>query len=184
MEKYGRLDVLVNDAGIFDFEFRPIDEFSTEQLEDLLTTNVKGTMYVTRAATRVFNEQGTGNVVTIASVAGSIGNGSAVYSASKGAIVSMTKNIALRFAYKEPVIRANAICPGTVWTPMTKASLAAQKDYSELANEMNNSIGKHTTMDVGFCRTIDVANLVLFLASDESRCINGQIINIDCGANL
>ena len=184
VEKYGRLDVLVNNAGILDVTMRPIEEFLDEDLDAVLDTNTKGTMYVTRAATQVFDKQGVGNIVTVSSIGGSLGGSSAAYCASKGALISLTKNIALRYAYKDPVIRANAICPGSVWTPICRATMAAQEHNTKGATEQNDSFNKHGTIDVGISKTIDIANIILFLSSDESRSINGQIINVDIGANL
>lgn len=184
MEKYGRIDVLSNIAGILDMDMRPIDDFTDEDLDRVLNVNLKGTMYLTRAVTKIFETQGTGAVETVASVAGVTGNGSAAYCASKGALIAMTKNVALRFANKTPLIRANCVCPGTVWTPMTKKASAAKEKYGNPANEMMDSICSHTTMNVGICKAVDVANTLLFLASDESRCMTGQVITLDCGCNL
>ncbi len=184
MEIYGRIDVLANIAGILDMGMRPVDAFLDSDLEKVINVNLKGTMYLTRAVTQVFEKQGTGNVVMLASVAGVTGNGSAAYAASKGAIVALTKNIALRFANRQPLIRANCVCPGTVWTPMTKKASGAKTDYCKEANELYDSIQAHTSLKGGICQPVDVANALLFLASDESRCMTGQVITLDCGANL
>lgn len=184
LEKFGKIDVLCNIAGVLDMGMRPIEVFKDDELEQVLSINLKGTMYITRAVTKVFSQQGFGNVETVASVAGTTGNGSAVYSASKGALVALTKNIALRFANKTPPIRANCLCPGTVWTPMTKKASAAKPKYTKEASELMATLQDHTTLNVGICHAEDVANALLFLSSDESKCINGQIITIDCGANL
>ena len=82
-------------------------------------------------------------------------------------------------------MRANCVCPGSVWTDMTRGELAAQKaGYIPEALEFNDSINKHACGDVGISRTVDIANVLLFLASDESICVNGQVITVDCGCNL
>ena len=181
---YGRIDVLANIAGILDMGMRPIDALLDSDLEKVINVNLKGTMYLTRAVTKVFEKQGTGNVIMLASVAGITGNGSAAYAASKGAIIALTKNIALRFANRKPLIRANCLCPGTVWTPMTKKASGAKSEYCPEAKELMDSIQAHTSLKSGICMPEDVANTLLFLASEESRCMTGQIITLDCGANL
>lgn len=117
VEKYGKIDALANIAGVLDVAMRPIDDFLTSDLDTTLTVNVKGTMYVTRAAVKQFIAQGYGTIATVASVGGVNGNGSAAYTVSKGAEVALTKHIALRFANGEQKIRANCVCPGTVMTP-------------------------------------------------------------------
>lgn len=185
MEKYGKLDVLVNVAGEIEPGLHPIDAFYDEEMERIINTNLKGTLQVTRAATQIFTKQGTGNVVTVASVSAVTGCGAAVYSSTKGALVSMTKHISMRYAFKKPTIRANAVCPGSVWTDMTRNEMAAQEaGYEPMAVEFNDTVSKHSCLDVGICKTVDIANVLLFLASDESACVNGQILTLDYGCNL
>ena len=91
VEKYGKIDALANIAGVLDVAMRPIDDFLTSDLDTTLTVNVKGTMYVTRAAVKQFIAQGYGTIATVASVGGLNGNGSAAYTVSKGAEVALTK---------------------------------------------------------------------------------------------
>ena len=110
VEKYGKIDALANIAGVLDVAMRPIDDFLTSDLDTTLTVNVKGTMYVTRAAVKQFIAQGYGTIATVASVGGLNGNGSAAYTVSKGAEVALTKHIALRFANGTQKIRANCVC--------------------------------------------------------------------------
>lgn len=186
MELYGRIDVLANVAGIIEAGLRPVDAFTDEELEKTLGTNLKGTMYMTRAVTKVFDQQGTGNVIFVASVAAVTGCSTAPYTASKGALVALTKHIALRYASKRPTVRANCVCPGTVWTDMVRTELAAQQSgaYGPEANEYNDTINKHTCSDVGICKPVDIANVLLFLASDESACLTGQVLTADYGCNL
>lgn len=184
IETYGRIDGVANVAGYLDVAMRPIDDFLNEDLEKTINTNVKGTMNVTRACVRHFVEQGHGTVATVASMAGHNGNGSAAYVASKGALVSLTKHIAMGFANEGPAIRANCICPGTVWTPMAMRAKKAWKSYGEAANRFNDSIQRHTCMHVKVCRPDDIANLLLFLTSDESACLTGQVLVADYGCNL
>ena len=184
MKLYGKIDVLANIAGVLDMEMRPIDVFTDSDLDRVINVNLKGTMYLTRAVCRVFEEQESGNVIMLSSVAGVTGNGSAAYAASKGALVALTKNIALRFSGHQPVIRANCLCPGSVWTPMTRKASGAKNQYCSEAQAFMDNICDHTSLKSGICQPIDVANSLLFLASDESRCMTGQVITLDCGANL
>lgn len=185
MELYGKLDVLVNVAGEIAPGLHPIDAFNDEEMESIVNTNFKGTLWMTRAATQIFDNQGYGNVITVSSVSAVTGCGAAVYSSTKGALISMTKHIAMRYAFKKPTIRANAVCPGSVWTDMTRNEMAAREAGLEPhAAEFDATVTKHSCLDVGICKTVDIANVLLFLASDESACVNGQILTLDYGCNL
>ena len=184
VEKYGKIDALANIAGVLDVAMRPIDDFLTSDLDTPLTVNVKGTMYVTRAAVKQFIAQGYGTIATVASVGGVNGNGSAAYTVSKGAEVALTKHIALRFANGEQKIRANCVCPGTVMTPMTTRAMKARGKYTKAAKAMQASTAKHSTLDVGTCSDLDIAKILLFLCSDDSAPLNGQALVADYGANL
>ena len=106
-----------------------------------------------------------------------MGNGGASYVASKGAVVGLTKHTALRYAASN--IRCNAICPGTVLTPMTTSLNPA-----ELDQQMMGAMASHADMKRPPCTADDVANIVLFFASDESKAITGQIIVSDYGSTL
>ena len=194
LELYGRIDVLVNNAGMCVEGLDPMDDFDDKALEDIVNVNLKGTMYATRAALRAMEQQtavikgqgevkGIGNIIFISSVSAVTGCGGAPYLATKGGIIAMTKHVALRYATKRS-IRANCVCPGSVWTDMTKRELAAQPKYSEKANEFNAAIAQHSCGGVGVLNTADMANILLFLASDESKAINGQVITADYGCNL
>lgn len=185
MEKYGKLDVLVNVAGGISTGLRPIDSCTDEELDRIINTNLRGTMQVTRAATQIFTKQGEGNVITVSSVSAVTGCGAAVYTATKGGLISMTKHIALRYAYKKPTVRANCVCPGSVWTDMTRAELAAQEaGYEPMSAEFNDVVAQHSCAGVGISKTVDIANVLLFLASDESASVNGQVLTLDYGCNL
>ena len=184
VEKYGKIDALANIAGVLDVAMRPIDDFLTSDLDLTLGVNVKGTMYVTRAIIKQFVQQGYGAIATVASVGGVTGNGSAAYTVSKGAEISLTKHIALRFANGEQKIRANCVCPGTVMTPMTHRAMKARGKYTKAAKAMQESTAKHSTLAVGTCTDLDIAKILLFLCSDDSAPLNGQAIVADYGANL
>ena len=177
MKKYGRVDVMVNNAGVLENGLLPIDRFKTEDWEWVSRINNLGTMLCMQYASNIMKEQGGGSIVNISSIAGAKGFGGSVYVSTKAAIIGLTYNTAMRFAGTG--IRCNVICPGSVITPM----ITTQKpeDYDP---DMMGVMAKYGNLDVGACQPIDVANLALFLASDESSCITGQSIIIDKGYSL
>ena len=180
VETFGRIDVLVNCAGVLEKGLKPIEEFTDRDYDFVTNINVKGTMSITREACKIMAAQKRGNIISVASISGKLGSGGAVYTATKGAVIALTRHIALRFAGQG--IRANCVCPGTVWTPMAKGQL--KEERSPAADEFYNIVNKHSDLDVGICKDIDIANILLFLASDESRVITGQAIDCDCGCYL
>ena len=175
IEKFGKIDILVNNAGILEEGLKPIDRFTDEDLDRIVETNQKGTMKVTRAAAKRMSSGA--SVVTIASAAGATGNGGAAYVSSKAAVIGMTRHGALRF--QKDQIRFNAICPGTVVTPMV-----AKLNPANLDQDMFGAMMVHNDLKAPPCMPEDVANIVLFLASDESRAITGQILITDFGSTL
>ncbi len=177
IEAYGKVDILVNNAGVLEEGLKPIDRVSTEDMDRIIDTNTKGTMYCMRAASSKMAESGSGSIVNVASVAGVMGNGGAAYVASKSAIVGVTRHTALRFAGTG--IRCNAVCPGTIVTPMVAAMNPANLDP-----DMMGQMAKHGDLKIQPCMASDVANIILFLASDESRAITGQAIVSDFGSSL
>lgn len=177
VKKYGKIDILVNNAGVLEEGLKPIDRFTDEDLEKIVSINQKGTMYCMREASLQMEKQGAGSIVNVASIAGLIGNGGAAYVSSKAAIIGITRHTALRFAGTG--IRCNVVCPGTILTPMV-----AQMDPSKLDPDMFGQMAKHSDLKVQPCQAEDVANILLFLASDESRAITGQAIATDFGSTL
>ena len=181
-DTFGKVDVLVNCAGRLEEGMKPVDEFTEEDYDLIITTNLKGTMNMTREALKYMRPALKGSIVNIASISALHGNGSAVYVASKGGILSLTNHTALRFAGTE--LRCNAICPGTVWTPMTRKSM--KEERSELATAFYDTIQAHCDAGTHFpiCKDQDIADIAMFLASDESRSITGQSITADFGSNM
>jgi NAD(P)-dependent dehydrogenase (short-subunit alcohol dehydrogenase family) len=175
LKAFGKIDILVNNAGILEEGLKPIDRYSDEDLDRIIETNTKGTMRCMRAV--LPNMAAGSSVVNVASVAGVIGNGGAAYVASKAAIVGITRHTALRFQAAN--IRCNVICPGTIVTPMT-ASMKAD----ELDQDLMGAMASHANMRTQPCMADDVANIILFLASDESRAITGQTLVADFGSTL
>ena len=167
VEAFGKIDILVNNAGILESGLKPVDRFTE--------TNQKGTMRCMRAATT--RMAAGASIVNIASVAGEKGCGGAVYVSTKAAVIGVTKHTALRF--QATGIRCNAICPGTIVTPMVAGTTAADMDP-----DMMGAMATHSNLKTQPCMPDDVANIALFLASDESRALTGQILVSDFGAML
>jgi len=173
VKQFGTVDVVVNSAGVnLPGVFH---EVPNSIIDKTLDVNVKGTMYTSRAAIPHMLKQGSGSIVNISSVNGLVSEPFlAVYSASKGAVVMLTRGIALDYAKQG--IRCNAICPGWVDTPINYAHAellgGIQKVYAEIGNFQ--PIGRP-----GESR--EIAHLALFLASDESSFITGSIISADGG---
>lgn len=174
---YGKVDILINNAGVLEEGLKPIDCVEDADLDRIIDINTKGTMYCMRAASKKMEEAGAGSIVNVASVAGVMGCGGAAYVASKAAIVGITRHTALRFAGKG--IRCNAICPGTIVTPMVAGMSQDNMDMN-----MFGQMAKHSDLKVPPCMPEDVANILLFFASDESRAITGQAIVTDFGSTL
>lgn len=175
VEKFGKLDILVNNAGVLEEGLKPIDRFTDEDYDFVTSINENGTMNCIRAATNVMGEWA--SIVNVASIAGEYGCGGAVYVASKAAIIGITKHTAMRFA--DAHIRCNAVCPETILTPMV-----AGMNQSNMDIDMITQMSKHTDIRATPCTPKDVANVILFLASDEAKPITGQAIISDYGSTV
>ncbi len=174
---YGKVDILVNNAGVLDEGLKAIDKVEDAVIDRVVDINTKGTMFCIQEAAAEMVKYGAGSIVNVASVAGVMGCGGAAYVASKAAIVGVTKHTALRFAGQG--IRCNVVCPGSIATPMTAGMSAENMD-----TDMFGQMGKHSDLRVGVCMPDDVANILLFFASDESRAITGQAVVSDFGSTL
>jgi 3-oxoacyl-[acyl-carrier protein] reductase len=167
--KHGRIDVLVNNAGITRDAL--IQKMTDEDWDAVLAVNLKGAFLLTRAVAPLMMEAGAGSIVSIASVVGIDGNiGQTNYAATKAGIIGMTKTWAKEFARKGAKVRANAVAPGFINTPMVQA--VPQKVIAAVvARVLLGRLGEPR----------DVANAVLFLASDASAYITGQVLRVDGG---
>jgi 3-oxoacyl-[acyl-carrier protein] reductase len=164
-KEHGRLDVLVNNAGILRQGL--IGMTSTEQMRELLDVNVLAVMTLTQYATRVMNSERSPSVVNLASIAGTQGmEGVTAYSASKAAVVGYTLSSAKELAPKG--IRVNAIAPGFIDTDMVRG---VTPDWYERRLQ-SIRMGRIGTPE-------DVAGVAVFLASDLSRFVTGQVIGVD-----
>ena len=178
VKTFGKIDVLVNNAGVLDEGLKAINKFSDEDLAKVIDINQKGTMYCMREALKYMLEAKNGSIVNVASVAGYNGGGGAAYVSSKAAIIGITKHTAMRCATSH--IRCNVVCPGNILTPMT-----ANMNFSNMDMEMFGAMATHSDLKgCQSCTASDVANVLLFLASDESKPITGQVMVCDYGANL
>jgi len=167
LEKFDCLDILVNNAGITRDNL--LMRMSEEEWDSVIAVNLKGTYNCIRAATKTFMKQRSGNIINIASVVGQMGNaGQANYSASKAGVIGLTKTVAKELATRN--VRVNAIAPGFIDTAMTKK-------LSESAKESLLSLIPLKRLG----QPEDVAKTAVFLASEESAYITGQIINVDGG---
>ncbi len=177
LKAFGKIDILINNAGVLDNGLKAIDSFLDEDMNRVIDINTKGTMTMMKAVTKEMAKTGVGSIVNMASVAGVMGCGGAAYVASKAAIIGITRHTALRFAGTG--VRCNALCPGTIVTPMV-----AGMDQSNMDMNIFGQMMKHNDLKVQPCMPEDVANMLLFFASDESRAITGQTIVTDFGSTL
>lgn len=174
VKAYGRLDILCNNAGVMDHN-AGVGEVTNEIWQRVLSINLSGPMYLTRRAIPIMRQQKSGSIINIGSVASLEGGAAGVaYTASKHALVGLTKNTAWR--YWPDGIRCNAIAAGAVET-----NIAASMDRSKVDVEGSKRWGIYQTVIPGMLKATDIANLALFLASDESKMINGAIIPADAG---
>ena len=175
IEKYGRIDVLLNIAGIFD-GFHTVLDTSNEYFEKIMNVNMYGPLYATRAVLPHMLEADKGSIVTVASIAGSVGfRGGLAYTMSKHAVVGMTKNIG--FTYANTNVRINAVCPGGINTPLLSNGHA---NSAELGMERYLT-GKG--IKARNCEPEEVAEVCLFLASDAASGITGTEVHVSAGAS-
>jgi 3-oxoacyl-[acyl-carrier protein] reductase len=171
-EKYKRIDVLVNNAGVTRDAL--VQKLSEDDWDLVIDINLKGVFNMVRFIAPIMMEQGTGSIINMSSVVGCDGNiGQTNYAASKGGVISMTKTWAKEFTRKGAKIRVNAVAPGFIRTPMTEKVPQKVLDIME-KNTMLGRLGEKE----------DVASLVVFLASDRSSFITSQIIKVDGGLKL
>lgn len=172
VKEFGRLDVLINCAGIMD-DNTAVADMSDEMMNQLFRTNTFGPLYAMRKAVKVFLAQGDGgNIINITSVGAVHQTAGVAYCASKGALASATKNTA--FMYIEDGIRCNAIAPGGVVTEIPLVMPPAD----EFGFGRTSALLTHSP-ELGMPE--DIAEAVLFLASDESRFVNGTVLTCDGG---
>jgi len=170
--EYGRLDILINAAGII----VRADALGTsdEQWQRVMAVNVNGVFYMSRAAIPQMKQQGKGAIVNFGSIWGSVGAAGVVaYCTSKGAVHQMTRAMALD--HVKDGIRINAVCPGEVNTPM----LASERNEPVTPEFMQQVAA---TVPMGrLAEPVEIARVVLFIASDAAGYMTGAMINVDAG---
>ncbi len=172
---FGRLDVLVNNAGIAGPD-KPTHDLTEQDWDRVLAVNVKGVFFCTKHALRQFRRFGGGSIINLSSIYGLVGAPDVPpYHASKGAVRLMTKTDALLYAREG--IRVNSIHPGFIWTPMVKGYLAGQGGDRPVPR--SNLDALHPLGHMG--EPDDIAWGVVYLASDESKFVTGSELVIDGG---
>ena len=167
IERFGQIDVLVNNAGIT--KDMLLMRMKKEDFEQVIDTNLVGTFNVTKNVVPYMMKARSGRIINISSVVGISGNaGQTNYSASKAGIIGFTKSLAKEIASRN--ILVNAVAPGFIETNMTDV----------LKDDVQQEIAKNIPLK-RMGTTQDVANVVKFLASDDSSYITGQVINVDGG---
>ena len=175
IEKFGKFDILINNAGLMD-NFAPVENLDTDLMQRLMTVDVFGPAWATKKAVNVFlaNKQA-GSIVNVASIAGICGGKSGcAYTMAKHAVMGLTKNTA--FVYRNDNIRCNAICPGGINTEMVSPESFANADQKGLGVAMLAAGFGNRMAD-----PLEIANVALFLASDEASIVNGAVVTADSG---
>lgn len=174
VEKFGSLDVIVNNAGIGP-RFLKTHESTLRDWERVVSVNQTGVYYCMKVALQQFVNQGHGNIVNVASLAGLKASPNNIsYTASKFAVVGMTKSAAMEYATKN--IRVNAVCPGYTETALLDQLLNAKPAM--------DAILKSQIPMKRFGKTSEIAEAVVWLASDNTKFITGQTITLDGGTSL
>ena len=169
--EFGKIDVLVNNAGVW--TYAPIAEMKEEVYRETIDINLSGLIYTTRYVVQQMKKQGHGRIINISSTAGQRGEAfHSHYAATKGAVISLTKSWSTELA---PFIHVNCVAPGWVDTDMSSGPLSDPKDYKKI-------ISLIPLQRVGTAE--EIAGPILFLASDLSNFITGEILNVNGGAVL
>ena len=170
LARFGRLDILVNNAGVSQWSL--LHETSEEEWDRVMDINTKGVFLGTKRSIPAMKESGGGSIINISSQLGLVGTemSSAQYQASKGAVRLLTKHTAMQYA--PDGIRCNSVHPGPIHTAMTEQRRADPETYAEMLNRI--PLGRYGQPE-------EIANGVLFLASDESGWITGSELVLDGG---
>lgn len=179
VHNFGRLDILVNNAGVgYSYQdvrpgsMKPLGDSSAVDWDDVMAINLGSVVNCTRHALPIFVEQGGGAIVNVASILGLVGNPDAhAYTTAKGAIINLTRSLST--AYARHGVRANAVCPGYIETPMVEAVI-------DFLNSEEHRYNWNPSGRMGLAE--EIANALLFLASDEASYCNGAVLTVDGGA--
>lgn len=172
VDEFGTIDILVNNAGITKDNF--LRRMSEDEWDAVINVNLKGVFNMTQMVAPIMTKKKTGSIITLSSVVGLYGNMCQTnYAATKGGVIAMSKTWAKELARKGANIRANCIAPGFIKSPMT--DVLSERVIEEMLNR--TPLHRLGTAD-------DIANTALFLASDESSFITGQVIEVTGGMTL
>ncbi|MGN0162981.1 MAG: SDR family NAD(P)-dependent oxidoreductase [Candidatus Ornithomonoglobus sp.] len=170
--KYGKIDVLVNNAANVALKDGRVDELTLEMWDNIFQSDLRGTFYATKCALPYMKENNGGSVINIGSMASCSGDlGSTAYACAKAGIDMLTQYTALQFGKDN--IRCNCVRPGLIVTPENEARVPQALKDIFLNNIMVNRYGKPE----------DIANMCVYLASDESEYFTGQVVTVDGGLN-
>lgn len=177
VKAFGGVQVLYNNAGLRE----PTDTYATDMSEEVwdrvLDVNLKGMFLTCKYVIPLMLDAGTGAIINTASIGGLKAAESTAYGASKGGVIALTRNIALQYS---PTVRANSICPGPVDTPLLKVAMEsigrARKNRQAASSPGPNMLNR-------WADPIEIAQLVLFLASEDASFITASNISIDGGSN-
>ncbi len=173
--KFGRIDVLVNNAGIPD-RHMPTTRTSDELWDRVVAVDLTSVFHLSRATLKHMEARSSGSIVNISSI-GARGLAGAAYSSAKAGLLALTRNIAIQFAGKG--IRCNATLPGPTPTELNTPEALATFDP-----EMPGITARHFDLSVPEADTFDQANAILFFACEESKAVTGQCLTVDNGATL
>ncbi len=173
---YGRVDVLYNNAGIMPEADHSVIDTPVDAWDRVMAVNVRGTFLTCKYAIPRMIEQGSGSVINVSSFVALMGcsNPQDAYTASKGAVLSLTRSLAVQFAPKG--VRSNAICPGPVETPLLMDWLVKDEEAKRI-RLARNPTGR-------FGKPEEIVAMALYLASDESRWTNGAAMVVDGGISV
>lgn len=175
VKAHGKLDVIVNNAGIGGKNQKKTAEHTHDDWHNVIAVNQTGVFYCMQAALKQMTEQGHGNIVNVASLAGLKASGNNLsYSASKFAVVGMTKSAALEYGHKN--IRINAVCPGYTHSALLDQLLSTREDMGDI-------LKRYVPMR-RFGEASEIAEGICWLASENSKFITGQTLTLDGGASL
>jgi NAD(P)-dependent dehydrogenase (short-subunit alcohol dehydrogenase family) len=175
IDHLGDIDILVNNAGIQTYGI--VTETTIEDWDRVMNVNLKSAFLCSKYAIPSILKKGNGNIINVASVQSFISqNNVAGYTTSKTAMLGLTRSIAVDYA---PNIRCVAVCPGTVVTPMLRDAFQLSPDPEEVYQECVNM---HLTKRIG--TSLEVAELIAYLASDKAGFMTGQAIRIDGGLGI
>jgi len=172
VDAFGTVDILVNNVGLA--QLGTVVDTTEEAWDRALDVNLRSAFLASKYAVPVMAEKGAGSIVNIASISALRGDGTVAYSAAKGGLIAMTVDMA--YSHGRQGIRANAIAPGHITTPMVM-SVSAPGARAEFMNTMRAEAGLLGTPGTGW----DVAWAAAFLASDEARWITGAVLPVESG---